>query len=266
MKTKHVRERSPFKKYRPNVVEIETTQDERRILDAAHLASDTLRRTFDNWVTMGRGLQLLRKKADLLGTRNAFNDLRDQHGLGNRFFNKTQVSKLLRAMENLEAVEKWRATLTEKDRIRWASPDAIIRHCPVFNPPPAADAARKPSAYAKLEQTNDDLARELDAAKAHIAELEAAQPDQGSLFNLDLKNDKPDIIAEAIIGNVDLGRAEKIARAILKAVKAKSQKPGPDHAVDSDHHLSNQRPTARGPVTSPAAASTTAASRCGRTR
>jgi hypothetical protein len=63
MKTK------PFKKYRPNVVEIETTPDERRILDAAHLASDTLRRTFDNWVTMGRGLQLLRKKADLLGTR-----------------------------------------------------------------------------------------------------------------------------------------------------------------------------------------------------
>ena len=36
-----VRERSPFKKYRPNVVEIETTPDERRILDAAHLASVT---------------------------------------------------------------------------------------------------------------------------------------------------------------------------------------------------------------------------------
>jgi hypothetical protein len=173
----------------------------------------------------GRGLQLLRKKADLLGTRNAFNDLRDQHGLGDRFFNKTLVSKLLRVMENLEAVEKWRATLTEKPRFEWASPDAIIRHCPVFNPPPAPDAKRERSAYAKLEQTNDDLARELDAAKAHIAELEAAQPDQGSLFGLDLKNDKPDDIAGAIIGNVDLGRAEKIARAILKAVKAKSQKP-----------------------------------------
>ncbi len=80
----------------------------------------------------------------------------------------------------MEAVEKWRATLTEKQRFEWASPDAIIRHCPVFNRPPAADANRKPSAYAKLEQTNDDLARELDAAKAYIAELEAAQPDQGS--------------------------------------------------------------------------------------
>jgi hypothetical protein len=38
------------------------------------------------------------------------------------------------------------------------------------------------------------IARELDAAKAHITELEAAQPDRGSLFNLDLKNDKPDNI------------------------------------------------------------------------
>jgi len=106
----------------------------------------------------------------------------------------------------------------------------------------------------KPRMPNSPPAVALDAARAHIAELEAAQPDQKSLFGFDLKNDKPDNIAEAIIGNVDLGRAEKIARAILKAVKAKSQKPGPDHAVDSDHHLTHQRPTARGPVTSPAAA------------
>jgi hypothetical protein len=155
----------------PGNTDLNPTDDERRILNAAGAAAVDLKRTFDNWVTMGRGLQLLRKKADLLGTRNAFNDLRDQNGLGDRFFNKTQVSKLLRVMDELEAVDKWRATLTEKQRFEWASPDAIIRHCPVFNPPPGADAMRKPSAYAKLERTNDDLARELDAAKAHIAEL-----------------------------------------------------------------------------------------------
>ena len=242
MKTKHftykvppctVRERSPVEKYRRNIVKFETTPDERRILDAARLASVTLRRTFDNWVTMGRGLQLLRKKAGQIGTRNAFNDLRDQHGFGERFYNKTLVSKLLRVMDELEAVEKWRATLTEKQRFEWASPDAIIRHCPVFNPPPAADAKRKTSAYAKLEQTNDDL-RPRTGCSQGIAELEAAQPDQGSLFGLDLKNDKPDNIAEAIIGNVDLGRAEKIARAILKAIRAKSQKPAGVRLLPTD--------------------------------
>ena len=111
-------ERSPVEKYRRNIVKFETTPDERRILDAARLASVTLRRTFDKWVTMGRGLQLLRKKADQIGTRNAFNDLRDQHGFGERFYNKTLVSKLLRVMDELEAVEKWRATLTQKAAIR----------------------------------------------------------------------------------------------------------------------------------------------------
>jgi hypothetical protein len=35
------------------------------------------------------------------------------------------------------------------------------------------------------------------------------------LFDLDLKNDKPDNIAEAIIGSVDLRRAEEIAKATL---------------------------------------------------
>jgi hypothetical protein len=63
------------------------------------------------------------------------------------------VSRLIKVMDNLEAVEAWRATLTEKQRVEWASPDTIIRRCPVFNPPPAADAKREPSAYAKLPMT-----------------------------------------------------------------------------------------------------------------
>jgi hypothetical protein len=46
---------------RPNV-KIETTQDERRVLHAAHVASIALRRTFDHWVTVGHGLQLLRSE------------------------------------------------------------------------------------------------------------------------------------------------------------------------------------------------------------
>jgi hypothetical protein len=77
------------------------------------------------WV--GRGLQLLRQKADQIGTRNAFNDLRDQHRLGDKHFRKEVVSRLLKVMDNLEAVEAWRATLTEKQRLEWASPDTLVR-------------------------------------------------------------------------------------------------------------------------------------------
>ena len=62
-----VGENSPLEKYRSNV-KIEPTPDERRILDAAHVASIALRRTFDHWVTVGCGLQLLRQRADQIGT------------------------------------------------------------------------------------------------------------------------------------------------------------------------------------------------------
>ena len=128
-----VGKKSSFEKYQA-CVEIETTPDERRVLNAAHLASIALRRTFEHWVKVGRGLQLLRQKADQIGTRNSFNDLRDQHRLGDKHFRKEVVSRLLKVMDNLEAVEAWRATLTEKQRLEWASPDTIVRRCPNYRP------------------------------------------------------------------------------------------------------------------------------------
>jgi hypothetical protein len=45
----------------PGNTDLNPTDDERRILDAARAAAVDLKRNFDNWVTMGRGLQLLRR-------------------------------------------------------------------------------------------------------------------------------------------------------------------------------------------------------------
>jgi hypothetical protein len=203
-----VREKSPFKKYRPNV-KIETTSDERRVLHAAHLALIALRRTFDHWVTVGRGLQLLRRKADQIGTRNAFNDLRDQHRLGDRRFRKEVVSRLLKVMDNLEAVEAWRATLTEKQRVEWASPDTIVRRCPIFNKPMTATAEAKPSPYAKLQRANAELQIELHDLKQRAAGGDLVDP----------KNDSVETIAGTIIEKVGIDKAVKIARAILNSLE-----------------------------------------------
>jgi hypothetical protein len=199
-------EKSPLEKYRPNV-KSEPTPDERRVLHAAHLASIALRRTFDHWVKVGRGLQLLRQKADQIGTRNAFNDLRDQHRLGDKHFRKEVVSRLLKVMDNLEAVEAWRATLTEKQRLEWASPDTLVRRCPVFNKPKAATAEARPSPYAKLQQANAELQIELHDVKRRAAD--------GDLF--DLKNDCVETIAGTIIEKVGIDKAVKIAHAILNS-------------------------------------------------
>ena len=185
-----VREKSHFEKYRASV-KIETTPDERRVLHAAHVASIALRRTFDHWVKVGRGLQLLRQKADQIGTRNAFNDLRDQHRLGDKHFRKEVVSRLLKVMDNLEAVEAWRATL--------------VRRCPVFNRPKTATAEARPSPYAKLQQANAELQIEL-----HDVKRRAADDD---LF--DLQNDCVESIAGTIIEKVGIDKAVKIAHAIL---------------------------------------------------
>ena len=185
-----VREKSHFEKYRASV-KIETTPDERRVLHAAHVASIALRRTFDHWVKVGRGLQLLRQKADQIGTRNSFNDLRDQHRLGDKHFRKEVVSRLLKVMDNLEAVEAWRATL--------------VRRCPVFNRPKTATAEARPSPYAKLQQANAELQIELHDVKRRAAD--------GDLF--DLKNDCVETIAGTIIEKVGIDKAVKIAHAIL---------------------------------------------------
>jgi hypothetical protein len=199
-----VREKSHFEKYRASV-KIETTPDERRVLHAAHVASIALRRTFDHWVKVGRGLQLLRQKADQIGTRNSFNDLRDQHRLGDKHFRKEVVSRLLKVMDNLEAVEAWRATLTEKQRLEWASPDTLVRRCPVFNRPKTATAEARPSPYAKLQQANAELQIELHDVKRRTAD--------DDLF--DLKNDCVESIAGTIIEKVGIDKAVKIAHAIL---------------------------------------------------
>jgi hypothetical protein len=155
----------------------------------------------------GPWLQLLRQKADQIGTRNAFNDLRDQHRLSDKHFRKEVVSRLLKVMDNLEAVEAWRATLTEKQRVEWASPDTIVRRCPIFNKPKTATAEAKPSPYAKLQQANTELQIELHDIKQRVAD--------GDLFGL--KNDSVETIAGTVIEKVGIDKAVKIARAILNS-------------------------------------------------
>jgi hypothetical protein len=196
--------------------DLDPSQDERRILEDARDALISLKRTFEQWRTMGRGLQLLREKADCIGRRNTFDDLREQAGLGEKQGLKRSVaSKLLRVMSELDAVEKWRATLTAQQKLEWSSPSAILKHCPCFNRLTAAAGEPKTSPYAKLQQAHVAVLEENDRLKR--------RSEEGSLF--DLKNDTVEIIADTIVGNVSPGRAEKIARAILKAIKTRSQKP-----------------------------------------
>jgi hypothetical protein len=202
-----VGEKSRFEQHQPDV-EIEITPDEHRVLQAAQVALTSLRRSFDDWVAVGCGLQLLRQKADQIGTRTAFNELRERHHLGDKYFRKETVSRLLRVMDNLQAVQAWRLALNEKQRIDWASPDTVVRRCPVFSKPKTATAKAKPSPFRKLAQANAELQTELHDLKQRAA--------RGDPYGLK-KNDSVETIAGTIIDKVGIDKAEKIARAILNS-------------------------------------------------
>jgi hypothetical protein len=80
---------------------------------------------------------------------------------------KANTSRLLAIMDRLPEVQAWHATLTLKKRIAWASPDSIMRKCPVFNQP----AEPKPS----QPTTRHELGHErlqVSELQARVAELE----------------------------------------------------------------------------------------------
>ena len=67
------------------------TQDTRIEVDAAATSWVVIRKTFDHWVTIGRGVMRLRERADQLKGRKTFQRLMEQHGLGELCAPKTKA-------------------------------------------------------------------------------------------------------------------------------------------------------------------------------
>jgi hypothetical protein len=109
-------------------------QDELVEVTAAANAWVSIKRTFEMWATIGRGVQRLRTKADALGGRRTFQRLMDQNGLGELCSPKLKavVTRLLKIMDNLGPVGTWHNSLSPHQRVAWASPTSVYRHCPVF--------------------------------------------------------------------------------------------------------------------------------------
>jgi hypothetical protein len=196
------------------------SHEEITYVEAAREALGTIKRTFEFWMVIARGLKALRDKADRIGGRFTFDRLREREGLGGRnrdgkeILNKTRVSRLLGIFEHMAEVEAWRAKLTEKERFDWASPEAVYRHCPVFA---ESDDAEKPlSPMAQLKQANYGL-------QERVHELE--QREDGDTFNA--KSSSPREIALALYGQLApyRGKAEKVARELLALITERKAQP-----------------------------------------
>ena len=94
---------------------------------------------------------------------------RAREGLGKDIIRKSRSSRLIAIIDNLPAVEAWRADdLDDKQRFDWASREAVHRHCPLF-------AKDKPEPKPALERAFERLIKESEKAtsdeKAHATPL-----------------------------------------------------------------------------------------------
>jgi hypothetical protein len=99
-------------------------------VEQARAALASVKRTFEFWVALARGLAMLRAKADAIGGSFTFARLRAREGFGG--LARSTVHNLLRMIARIVEVEAWRAGLSERERFRWAGPEVILLRCPVF--------------------------------------------------------------------------------------------------------------------------------------
>jgi hypothetical protein len=184
--------------------------EEHASVEAARGAYMMLKKTFESWITILKGLETLHHKAERLGGRKTFQRLREQAGLGEKAIPKATVTRGFQIMEQLPKVIEWRQTLTERQQYEWASPSAVFKHCPLFK----KDGARKSemSAMAKMKQANIMLQEENHRLK---------QRDDGDRFK---PADTAKDIAVVIVGTFTASKSEQIARNVLQMLKGKTAK------------------------------------------
>jgi hypothetical protein len=116
------------------------TDAEVALVEGARLALARMKQTFAGWIAVARALKTLEDKAHHMGGRT-FERLCEREGFGSDVLNRGRVWKLRQILERLPAVEAWRATLTDKQRFKWASPESVLRYCPLFVKPRPVQAA-----------------------------------------------------------------------------------------------------------------------------
>jgi hypothetical protein len=166
-----------------------------QVFEDARQAVTRLRKTFDEWVKIGKAVVLAREIADRRGGGRTFMRIIEQQGLGS-VVPKQTATHLLRVMERINEVLVWHGTLTEKQQIDWASPKTVLRRCPTFrNPPPASGEVRRMTPAERDRQA-------LAAALERVADLERqlSQRQDGDTF--DYRTTPAKQIAKTVIGNL----------------------------------------------------------------
>jgi hypothetical protein len=104
------------------------------VFEAARSGVALLKKTFDTWVTIGRGVVLARDRANRIGGGKTFRRILEQQGLA-AVVPPATATRLEAIIARLSEVEAWRAALSDTRRFNWSSPSAVYKHCPLFARP-----------------------------------------------------------------------------------------------------------------------------------
>jgi hypothetical protein len=189
------------------------------ITDAVHrgqqawirLRSDN---TWVDWIDVG--------KAHVIGRGRRFNDAFTawcaRHGFDD--LDKGDRSRLFTVMDNLPAIEAWRATLTTTERMRLNHPSAVLRKWQAAAAAPSKDGEtpRKPTPTQKLEQS---LAAALDENHKLKREVELGGGDLWSV------HDSPKDIAAVMAAKLSASKFDDVIKAMQELRKRRTDKPPP---------------------------------------
>jgi hypothetical protein len=211
------------------------TREEEQIFDNARNAVGELRKTFETWIVIARGVEAANKRADNIGGKRAFMRVLEQQrlysALGEKDASvKSTASRLLKILENLPEIEAWRASLSDYQRIHWASPTAIDKH---FFQEREREAKRREGAEEQEKPPSPaKRIKELEAANAHlhdelastIARYESGAPMPEPMWRDDGEPEpvKPRKVRKGFKGVLDAWKAirEALIREALKDEQA----------------------------------------------
>jgi hypothetical protein len=157
-------------------------------LEALQRIKDTANRCWVDWVAVGKALDLGRRLAMRIAGKNtpagkgynsAYSKWLEENGFD--WLNKTTRAQLLKIIDNLAEIERWRAGLSAQDRLTINHPDAITRRWQKDNPdnvrkgvrqtPSQRYAAYKASIHTlqcKVDQLETDLRQKPDVTTIRI--------------------------------------------------------------------------------------------------
>jgi hypothetical protein len=180
------------------------------------------RRSWDDWLLIAEALQAGRTEVTRELHTNETRGRRFEKAMGDwliahsfKEIDKGARSRLLDCLKHKAEIQAWRARLTDSERWKFNHPDTVLRKWKASIAVPDPNKAPKPSPYQKLQADHMALIEERDRYKREI------DNGGGDLWNSD---DRPRDIARIVIQQCkSKTKAEKVAREILKALKAKKQ-------------------------------------------